>query len=509
MFITCKRFLAWGLLACLPLVVAGCGGGGGGGPAATTIISGIATVQGPVTGAVVEIFQLKPNGSPGELLGSGTSGTDGRFAIAIPVAKAAPPLVIKVSGQTGASYSSAATPTPVTFTAAESFFAAVDKLAAGQIIAVSPLSDAGYKKLQQVLTQALTGNRLLLADVKTVGAVNTYVALIFNVTDLLADPTVGTNIANQAALTVIDQMIAASGSNTVAVTTMLAQAVADVASPEYQRFLIALQAAGTTVLARTPPISPALATAIQALLANALTPPANPDFTDVTAPTAPTNLTARVSTLNTSSASAILSWTASTDNNGVAGYEIYRDGSIFATVKTPGYTDSSLIPGSTYTYFVIAFDAAGNRSAASSSVNVTPLPVNLNVTVNGQVSSGITSLPAVNDLTPPTAPTNLAATTAAVSATTSSVTLSWSPATDNIGIAGYDLFRDNSKIVTVTTTGYLDAAVSSGVTHTYFLIAFDAAGNRSPASNTVSVTPPASNLNITVNGQISSNIIGF
>jgi len=356
----------------------------------------------------------------------------------------------------------------------------------------------------------LTDNPTLTADTKTVGATNAYVADIFNVGDLLANPADSGNIANQAALLVIDQMVVDSGTGTTLATmNIIRQAVADVTTPEYQIFLTALNNAGNTVRATVPPSNTALVTALLNLLASAATPPPEPDWNDITPPTAPVNLSATPSTQDATHGAASLTWTAATDNTAVTGYDIFRDGSKVATVKTIGFTDFSLIPGSTYTYFVLAFDGAGNRSVASNSVSVTPNPVNLGVTVNGQLSSSILNQPELFDLIAPSAPTGLAASTAAVTSTTSSVTLTWSPATDNKGVTGYEVFRDGSKTATVATTGYVDAAVTSGVAHTYFVLALDAAGNKSPASSTISVTPPAANLSVTVNGQISTSITGF
>ena len=89
----------------------------------------------------------------------------------------------------------------------------------------------------------------------------------------------------------------------------------------------------------------------------ATTPLAN-DSTPPTATTAP-NITAVTSN------SVTLSWKAATDNVGVAGYTVDRNGSPIATVSTTGYTDSSLTKGAKYCYTVQAFDAAGNVSAAS------------------------------------------------------------------------------------------------------------------------------------------------
>jgi Domain of unknown function (DUF4434)/F5/8 type C domain/Domain of unknown function (DUF5109) len=86
---------------------------------------------------------------------------------------------------------------------------------------------------------------------------------------------------------------------------------------------------------------------------------------DSTPPTTPTGLTATdVDALSTD-----LSWTASTDNVGVAGYQIYRNGLLVKTIygSATSYTDSQLDPSTSYTYQVAAFDAAGNVSGESGS----------------------------------------------------------------------------------------------------------------------------------------------
>jgi len=88
------------------------------------------------------------------------------------------------------------------------------------------------------------------------------------------------------------------------------------------------------------------------------------------APTVPTNLTASSIT----STSLTLAWTASTDNVGVTGYNVFRNGTQIATVTSgTSYPDSGLTSSTTYTYTVSAFDAAGNVSAPSSPLIVTTL----------------------------------------------------------------------------------------------------------------------------------------
>ncbi|BCY07029.1 alpha-amylase [Actinoplanes sp. L3-i22] len=86
---------------------------------------------------------------------------------------------------------------------------------------------------------------------------------------------------------------------------------------------------------------------------------------DTTAPSAPTGLTATA--VNTT---VTLAWTASTDDVGVAGYQITR-GSATLTSSTNGYSDRGLTAKTSYTYTVKALDLAGNVSAASAAATVT------------------------------------------------------------------------------------------------------------------------------------------
>lgn len=90
---------------------------------------------------------------------------------------------------------------------------------------------------------------------------------------------------------------------------------------------------------------------------------------DTQAPTAPTNLAANNPTANT----IALSWIASTDNIGVVGYDIYKDGTFYATVTGTTATVSGLNPSTTYNFYVIAKDAAGNVSLASNTASATTL----------------------------------------------------------------------------------------------------------------------------------------
>jgi chitodextrinase len=88
---------------------------------------------------------------------------------------------------------------------------------------------------------------------------------------------------------------------------------------------------------------------------------------DTTAPSVPAGLTVANHTVS----SIDLNWTASTDDVAVTGYKVYRDGTQVGTTPTASFSDSNLTAGTTYTYTVAAYDAAGNDSAQSSGLQAT------------------------------------------------------------------------------------------------------------------------------------------
>ena len=101
----------------------------------------------------------------------------------------------------------------------------------------------------------------------------------------------------------------------------------------------------------------------------------------------------------------------------------------------------------------------------------------------------VTCSGATPDTTPPSAPTNLTATTSA----SGHAQLDWTAASDNTGVVGYGIYRDGALIASIdaTTTQYVDTTVNVNVTYNYQVDAVDAAGNRSAKSNTATYTQPA------------------
>ncbi|MCR2821437.1 glycosyl hydrolase family 8 [Lederbergia panacisoli] len=87
---------------------------------------------------------------------------------------------------------------------------------------------------------------------------------------------------------------------------------------------------------------------------------------DTEAPSTPKNL----SGVGVSDTTINLSWTASTDNYGIAGYDIYRDGEKIGNPKTTSYSDTGLTKDTSYSYYVVAVDTSGNESEKSNAVTV-------------------------------------------------------------------------------------------------------------------------------------------
>ncbi|MDR6553898.1 fibronectin type III domain-containing protein [Paenibacillus qinlingensis] len=90
----------------------------------------------------------------------------------------------------------------------------------------------------------------------------------------------------------------------------------------------------------------------------------------------------------------------------------------------------------------------------------------------------------VIDTTAPSTPASLSAT--AVS--TSQINLTWTASTDNVGVAGYKVYRNGTEVGTTINTSYSDMGLAAGTTYTYTVKAFDPTGNLSSASNTASAT---------------------
>ncbi len=198
-------------------------------------------------------------------------------------------------------------------------------------------------------------------------------------------------------------------------------------------------------------------------------PITSPTLTDTTAPAVPTGLKATAVATNQIN----VSWNASTDDTGVTGYNLARNGLIIAKLGTGlTYSDTTVQPSTSYYYQIAAFDAAGNTSDWSALYSV--------------------ATPAALDTQAPTVPTNLAA--KAVSS--SQINLTWSASTDNTGVTGYDIYRGTGtatplKIAAASGLSYSSTGLLASTSYTYYVVARDAAGNSSSPSANASATTSA------------------
>ena len=71
------------------------------------------------------------------------------------------------------------------------------------------------------------------------------------------------------------------------------------------------------------------------------------------------------------------------------------------------------------------------------------------------------------------------------------INLSWTASTDNVGVTGYRIYRNNTQVATTANTSYSDTGLSSSTTYTYNVSAYDAAGNNSAQSSSASATTQA------------------
>ena len=192
----------------------------------------------------------------------------------------------------------------------------------------------------------------------------------------------------------------------------------------------------------------------------ASTPSTQPATTNpTTATTAPTTQLQQPGNLHgqaDANGNVTLNWA----NNNPPGttYVVFRNGSQVGTTQQTNFSEKLTPDGTTYRYAVVAKDGAGNSSA----------PATTQVTVGSP-----------RDSTPPSAPTGLSG-----SRSGNTVTLNWGASTDNVGVTGYNIYQNGTKVW--STSGKTSISRNTPITNaTYTVRAVDAAGNESPPSNGV------------------------
>ena len=171
-------------------------------------------------------------------------------------------------------------------------------------------------------------------------------------------------------------------------------------------------------------------------------------------------------TSNTYAEQATISWEANTEAD-LAGYKLHYGTSsnnyseIIDVGNVTFHTVSGLTAGLTYFFSLTAYDTSLNESGFSDELPYT-----------------------VPDITQPSAPSNLKVT--AIS--TEEIHLSWDAPTDDLGVAGYRIYRDGVERDITTNIVYQDTALLSFTTYTYAVSTFDTDDNESGLSNEIAVT---------------------
>jgi chitodextrinase len=184
-----------------------------------------------------------------------------------------------------------------------------------------------------------------------------------------------------------------------------------------------------------------------------VTTPGDPPPPDLEAPTQPEPLSGTTTTTAVS-----LSWGAATDDRAVAKYRVSRNGSLLTSTTSTSLTDAPRQPSTTYTYSVAAVDAAGNVGPAST-----------------------VSLTTKADTSRPSTPQSFRVWHRW---SRGYITFRWNPASDNVKVVVYRVYRVGYTGPVATTTS-ISVRFHTWSGARYYVRAFDAAGNRSYHSNIV------------------------
>src|SRR5213593_1289354 len=154
-----------------------------------------------------------------------------------------------------------------------------------------------------------------------------------------------------------------------------------------------------------------------------------------------------VSAFNISSSAATITWATNEASDSQVDYGLTTTYGSSTPVNSSlltahAVTLTGLLATTTYHYRVKSRDAAGNLATSADFT--------------------LTTLIAVPDTTPPSVPTNLSG--SAVSS--SQINLSWTASTDNVGVAGYTIYRGGAKIATTALTSYSDTGLSPSTAYT-------------------------------------------
>lgn len=167
-----------------------------------------------------------------------------------------------------------------------------------------------------------------------------------------------------------------------------------------------------------------------------------------------------------------------------------------ATVAITGGASTTTNTSGVYSFTGVN---AGTYTLTASKTGFNPASSSVTVNADATTTKNFTLTP--TDTTAPTAPTGLTA--SAVSP--SQINLAWNAATDNVGVTGYKVYRGGSEIGSTSARTFQDNGLPANTAFSYYVKAYDAAGNLSPASNTASATTFPGSVPIFEDGFVNRN----
>ena len=480
MRVKASRAIVFMTIICLIAALGGCGSsdpsqsGSSGGGGLFASIAGF-VVDGYISGAKIQAYQINANGTKGAAVGSSTT-SDATGAYSLNLGNYTGPVLIESSG---GSYTDWATGAVVNIPAAGVMRAVVPNVSASTPLTVhiTPLTYmAAQRALQDI---AVNGTAAATAISNANNQISKYYGSFNILTDKPINPTVAGSAAGVSQTQVDYGMVLAGISQTAgdkawqpfSLVTALALDATDGTFDGKQgttQLTVAKNAGGTDNLPATAgktdmaneidtfqksgqnksggTTTPAI---INDLKATSGTVSSKPD--------PPANMKANAA----SSTQVNLTWDAVA---GAEGYKIYRGGTLLKSVSKAFTTvsDSGLTPNTSYCYYVTATDITGNESNKSSQVCVT--------------TSG----------TPPPVPTGLTAT--AFSDT--QIDLIW--VSGGGSTAGFKVYRGGTLHKSTATASASDTGLTASTQYCYAVSAYDIAGNESNQTTQVCATtdPP-------------------
>jgi len=179
---------------------------------------------------------------------------------------------------------------------------------------------------------------------------------------------------------------------------------------------------------------------------------------------------ASLSATATSDSQISLSWPVATDDSqGTLNYVLTRDGKKIYSGTNLSFSDTGLAAATTYNYQIVATDVGLlSSTGANASSRTLTVPV-----------------PPTVDTTKPSQPTNMKSSMQFDTIRFAYFTnLTWSPSYDNVGVASYEIKRNNISLGTTTTPNFRDYSIEPNILYTYDIYARDAAGNVSIPGST-------------------------